>query len=551
MTASEYIAFFLASHDTTDAFGIPGGVILDLIYAMESTEGITPHLMYHEQSAGFAACGYAQNSGKLGVAYATRGPGFTNLISAIADAYCDSLPVLFITGHSAQSLNPKMRVMDDQEFDTCSMVSNITKYAKRVDTLEDLQGALETAYTKAQTGRKGPVFLDIWSGLYRKELNFSISKQEAQEQQSYTDSIAFLAEEIKNANRPVFLIGDGINQVGKAGKFRAFAERVGVPVVSSRFSHDVMGDSLLYYGYIGSHGMRAASFVLSKADTIISIGNRLHFPVKSDSYRLIIEDKRFIRIELDDTELERSLPKAINVRADIEQLIVDLSQCNVYFGSHQDWIAVCDELKQALKETDINDPVKRIAEILQLANDNCSVACDVGNNEFWVSCASVYNRTNKRVQYSKSFGVLGCGLGKAIGVYYATHNPVISFIGDQGLQLNIQELQYIAQHNLPISVVVLNNHSSGMIKDRQVNRPQFLHTTESSGYTQPNLGTIANAYGISYSMIFKDECINKPQLVEIEISEAETLHPSLPKGEPMQNLFPELPREQYEYLNNL
>ena len=139
MTGTEYIAMYLSIHGTTDAFGIPGGVVLDLIYAFDRQKGIVPHLTYHEQSAGFAACGYAQASGRLGVAYATRGPGFTNLLTAVADAYFDSVPVLFLTAHSADCPPDGMRVMSDQEIDTCGMLQKITKYFSAVSWIRQLR----------------------------------------------------------------------------------------------------------------------------------------------------------------------------------------------------------------------------------------------------------------------------------------------------------------------------------------------------------------------------------------------------------------------------
>lgn len=558
MTVAEYIAEFISSKGTTDVFGLPGGGVLDLLYAFNENPNITPHLMYHEQCAGFAACGYAQNSGKLGVAYATRGPGFTNLISAIADAYCDSIPTLFITGHTTSELHPKMRVMDDQELDTCSIVETITKYAKRVDSLEDVQTCLEEAYLEATTGRKAPVLLDINSDLFRKEIELSEASEVKSDKENLQSLVSEISTEIRTAKRPVFLIGDGINQVHKSNSFRQLVVKANIPVISSRFSHDIMGDANLYYGYVGSHGMRAANFIFSKADTVITIGNRLHFPPNSASYKPVIEQKKFIRIEIDENEFERVLPNAINHKADISTLIDALSASTDNFGKHGDWIKVCEELKQRLSETDVTSNVKTIASFLKSVPDDYTVACDVGNNEFFVSRASTYAGSNLRTQYSKSFGILGCGLGKAIGAYYSTHKSVICFVGDQGLQLNIQELQYITQHNLPIIVVVLNNHSSGMIKDRETLRfkSHYLHTTNDSEYTHPDFSKIALAYNIEYVRIEPNlngrlNNINKPILMEIEIDDNEMLSPNLPKGEPLRNLSPFLSSDEYEYLNNL
>ena len=151
---------------------------MDFLYAIDAGEGIEPHLSYHEQGGAFAACGYAQTTGKLGVAYSTRGPGVTNMITAIADAYYDSIPCMFFTAHSTQNLVPEMRVMNNQEIDTISLVSSITKYAVRIDKIEDLQKNILAAYNMAMSDRKGPVFIDIFSGLFSQDVCENSIEQE-------------------------------------------------------------------------------------------------------------------------------------------------------------------------------------------------------------------------------------------------------------------------------------------------------------------------------------------------------------------------------------
>ena len=161
MTVAAFMAAQLAAQGVTHAFGIPGGVVLDFLYALEAQSGLTPHLCYHEQGAGFAACGFAQATGTLGVAYATRGPGFTNLITPIAEAYCDSVPVLFVTAHATPELPGNMRVRADQEIDVCALVKGIVKDAVRLDVLEDVVPVFERLCRLAMSGRKGPVVLDV------------------------------------------------------------------------------------------------------------------------------------------------------------------------------------------------------------------------------------------------------------------------------------------------------------------------------------------------------------------------------------------------------
>lgn len=558
MTGAQYIVDRLIKRGVTDAFGIPGGVILPLLYEMESRKPLfTPHLSYHEQCAGFAACGYAQASGKIGVAYATRGPGFTNLITAIADAYYDSLPTLFITAHSAPCPPDGMRVMADQEMDTCSMVRNITKKAVRLDDEAKFVEIIDEALSLATEGRKGPVFLDVASALFKKEIT-CIAKEEKNipSGEDYSKQIDEIATAIRNAKRPIILAGDGVNQSNARVVFRQLVEKVNIPVVSSRFSHDLMAGEANYYGYVGGHGMRAANFILSKTDMILSLGNRLHFPPNSESYGSVMDHAKLLRVEVDENEFNRDIQNTVNYNCDLSEILSQTLDINCDFGNHEEWIKVCDILKTELRNEDINPAIESIVSILKKMDKDTIVVTDVGNNEFWVSRAAVESGCDNRVLYSKSFGALGCGLGKVIGAYYATRKPVLCFVGDQGLQMNIQELQFISQHQLPIMVVVLNNRSSGMIKDREaVLFNHYVHSTADSGYQMPTLKEVVGAYGIDYlagiNEIKRVQPAMLPVLVEVITDSSIGLTPSLPRGRKCQDLTPELPKEKYEYLNTL
>lgn len=551
MTGAQYIVESLISRGVTDAFGIPGGVILPLLYEMESRKPLfTPHLSYHEQCAGFAACGYAQASGKIGVAYATRGPGFTNLITAIADAYYDSLPTLFITAHSAPCPPKGMRVMADQEMDTCSMVRNITKMAVRVDDDSTFAETIDKALSVATEGRKGPVFLDIASALFKKEITCIAEERTITPvKEDYSKRIDEIATAIRNAKRPIILAGDGVNQSNAREVFHQFAEKVNIPVVSSRFCHDLMAGEANYYGYVGGHGMRAANFILSKTDLILSLGNRLHFPPKSESYGGVMDHAKLLRVEIDEKEFNRSIQNTVNYHCDLKELLSQSIEKNSDYGSHPDWLKVCGILKEELKKEDINSAIDAIISILKQTGKDTVIVTDVGNNEFWVSRGAVESGCENRVLYSKSFGALGCGLGKSIGAYYATKKPIVCFNGDQGLQLNIQELQFISQHQLPISIALLNNGTSGMIKDREMayfDKP--LHTTKESGYGSLDFKAAAKAYGIKVSNLVNGE---EPVLIEIPVDSNVSLSPVLPRGKKCQDMKPELPAEKYNYLENL
>lgn len=559
MKVADYIVDFLIKKGITDAFGMPGGVILELLYAMKCRgKEFTPHLMYHEQSAGFAACGYAQSSGKMGVAYATRGPGFTNLITAIADAYYDSIPVLFITCHSTLKTDPRLRIVADQEMDTCNLVKNITKYAARIDNLEDIPLKLLDAYRAAMIGRKGPVFLDIYAGLLAQSFNFTTKNNDNNiysKKNNLKNYLDLIIHEINNSHRPVILAGDGIHQMGAEMSFNQLVDKLNIPILSSRCSHDLVSDKDKYFGYIGSHGNRFANFILSKADLIITLGNRLNFPFDSLSYKDVDQKVKFIRVELDPSELYRKLPNCININENLQSVIEQLLTETDNIKINNEWLNVCRKLKLELRDYDINASTLVLKYIFLSLPTDYTLVADVGNNEFFTSKAAVNSNLSNRTLYSKSFGALGCSLGKAIGSYYATGNPVVAVVGDQGIQINIQELQYIGQHGLPILIILLNNESSGMIKDRETKLYDFyLHTTLDSGYANPDFKTIADAYRISYRMIFKEEIINfesLPQIIELKIHDDDILSPTLPKENPCQDMFPLLDREYYDYLNKL
>jgi len=550
MTGAQYIVESLIRHGVNDAFGVPGGVILGLLYEMENHKPeFIPHLSYHEQCAGFAACGYAQASGKIGVAYATRGPGFTNLITAIAEAYYDSLSTLFITAHSDSIPIGQMRVMSDQEMDTCSMVRNITKMAVRIDDKNVFCETIDKAIAVALDGRKGPVLLDISSQLFSNDVPIKVKRNVYLKKEDYSKYINEIESAIRNAKRPIILAGDGINQVNTKDAFRKLIKRIKIPVISSRFSHDVMAGQDNYYGYIGSHGMRCANFILSKTDLILSLGNRLHFPPKSKSYNSVMNHAKLLRVEIDENEFNRTIQNSINYRCELKELINQSVALMGDCGNHDEWIKICDTLKNELKTEDIVPVIDSIMSILHKIDKKMIVVSDVGNNEFWLSRAAVESNCRNRVMYSKSFGAMGCGLGKAIGAYYGSHKPVVCVVGDQGLQLNIQELQYISQYRLPISIVLLNNKTSGMIKDRELSCYHIpLHTTKESGYETPDFKAIAQAYGIK---VAGQVSCYEPIFMEIDVNPDLSLSPVLPRGEKCQDMLPKLPIEKYRYLNSL
>ena len=568
MKASDYIATFLAEQGITDAFGIPGGVILELLYAMDRTVGITPHLCYHEQGAAFAASGYGQCGLVPGVAFATCGPGILNTLTPVADAYADSTPMLVFTAHThpkQAGQKGEVRFFHNQEIELEPIFSAVTKACMRVDALGELASGISAAYTTAVTGRKGPVVVDILSGLLTQELPTLQIEMAATSTVAAVENrriAADIAHRIAMSKRPVLLLGEWIKLSDVVTQVIAFAEKNQIPVVSSRYAQDIMPQSALYFGYIGTHGIRAANFIFSKADLIVALGNRLAFPVDSASFRPLVEHTTVVRVDIDAAEFERQIPGTINYCADLADLMPALLDQSSVGRDRSSWLAVCARLRSELAASDVTEPVKYIAEILCGIRPETVVTSDVGNNEMWLSRGYQLADVRNRILYSKTFGTLGCSLPKAIGAQYAHRAPVICFTGDQGLQMNLQELQTVASNRLPILITVLNNHSSGMIREHEEARygTHYLLTTPDTGYAALDIEKIAHVYGIPYQnwqTLTKKQRVSiaidiaGPMLLEVPLATEYSVTPHLKRGDPCQKLFPYLDEELYRELDAL
>lgn len=566
MTVADYVTDYLIKNGVTDVFGIPGGSILKFIYAVEKrSPEIVPHLNYHEQMAGFAACGYAQNKKRLGVAYATRGPGITNMLTCMAEAYQESIPVLFITAYVNRS-NRLMRCEFGQEIDIVESVKSFTKYAASVDEIGEVQKHLEMACHAAMDQRKGPVFLDFSSKLFGME--FETKRSEMKDAERNNDrlssdihnAVEVTKQKLLTSERPVILIGDGIRQADCIEAARACFSGLNVPIISSRAAQDVVCNLSSYYGYIGSHASRYSNFILSKADLIIVIGNSLSFPVYSKSFRPIVNKAQMVRIDIDDMEFQRELPKIENFCIDVQDFISELAASDYQFRDDHGWIDICDRLKRSLNDFDMSEPVKEIVEYLKYQSKENVYVCDVGNNEFWFSRAFEFVRPDGQVLYSKMFGTLGSAIGRAIGIYYATSGKVVCVVGDQGFQYNIQELQYISYWKLPITILLLNNSCSGMIRDHErTSFEKYLHVTSDTGYGTPDFKKIVEGYGIKFvrsSVLNRSEreeiaTYNAPAVYEITFGKELELEPKLPAGNICQRMYPPIDEELYQYLDKL
>ena len=557
MKASDYIVEYLLRQNITDVFGYPGGMVTHLMDSL-SKFPIKTHVTYHEQGAAFAACGYAQTTGKVGVAYATSGPGATNLVTGICNAYFDSIPTLFITGQ-VNTIEYKgelgVRQRGFQETDIVSIVSPVTKYAVRITDATKLKWYLDYAFYIAQEGRRGPVLLDIPMDIFRADID--PQSMEGFEAPVYNRDTSFdkLKEALSKASRPVILAGSGIKTSNAADKFNEVIRKHDIPVVTTMLAVDTAKDS---YGFIGAYGTRTANFIVAKSDLVISLGARLDVRQTGARRENFAPDAVIVRVEIDAGELSlRVHDDEIQIHADVNDVLDTLLEADT--RDLTGWNDVCRKIREELKDIDDRLPNKYVSRISELIPENSVITTDVGQNQVWVA-QSFKVKDGQRIFFSGGHGAMGYSLPAAIGCALADGKAVYSFQGDGGIQMNIQELQTIARENLPVKIILFNNSALGMIRHFQEMyfEDNYVQTVPSGGYTVPDFGAIATAYKIPYKCIGKVEDVDDslfdaegPQFVEVRITEPTYVYPKLEYGKPNQDQEPLLDRKRYSYIMEL
>lgn len=570
-TVSDYIVEYLISKDITDVFGYPGGMVT---YFMDSlskkSDRIKSHVTYHEQGASFAACGYAQVSGKVGVAYATSGPGATNLITGICNAYFDSIPTLFITGqvNTFESKSERcIRQRGFQETDIVSMVKPVTKYAVRIERAEDIKISLDYAFDIALSGRKGPVLLDIPMDIFRSYIKTDLlvgyathSPKIAQSPSS--EYLNLLNDALSCARKPLFLLGNGIKTADKVGEIRDAINCLNIPVVTTMIAVDVAAGCKYNYGFIGAYGNRTANFLVSKCDLLISIGARLDVRQVGAKRENFAPTAKIIRVDIDSGELSYIVREdEIHIHDDISHFVEMLDKIDS--RNSIEWISLCESIKEKLNGIDDKLPNHLIKEIGKSMSENAIITTDVGQNQVWVA-QSLEIKKGQKILFSGGHGAMGYSLPASIGACLASsQKPTICFSGDGGIQMNIQELMVISREKLPIKIILINNHALGMIRHFQEMYfdKNYTQTTLAGGYAVPDFSSIANAYGIKYlccenvkdiqsidKNYFEDD---EPVFIEIKIKEDTYVYPKLEFGKPNQDQEPLLKRALYDEINNM
>lgn len=557
ITAADYLMEFLIVNGVTDVFGYQGGMVAHIFDSMGVyRDRVAYHELSTEQGAALAACGWAQTTDRLGVVITTSGPGFTNALTGLANAWFDSVPFMLISGQ----VNTKdkrrgytFRQHGFQEIQSPAMAAPIVKKTYEIDADTDIPLLLDDAYRTAMRGRKGPVFLDFPIDVERKAVEVAdecpvpVSTEESEP----IDTTPYV-ERLLAAKRPLIIAGAGISQAGVRDEFRELVEILGVPVVTTMSGVDIVpSDSPCHVGYLGGTARRESGVVLRHADFVFALGSRLcNKAIGYNHDDFIPEAKSFIRVDVDAAEFERQLKGCEEVvLADLRAFVPDaLGRARKLAGSydHSAWSQAVRGVCDTLAPIDVTFGNEFVAALTAMLPAESSITLDVGNNLVYGVQSSVV-KDDTRVHLSAGLGAMGYSLPAAIGASIANGRITCAIMGDGGAQMNIQELNYIAKEHLPIKVVVLNNRALAHIILFQEHYldGRLVATTEHGGdYHSCNFAALAVAYGMrsvkvrdaSELIRYKEMLLDsEPLLIEVEM-ELGTVLPNIHGGlDPLTN----------------
>ena len=508
ITKADFIAAFIAKQEVPAVFMLSGGMIAFLIDSVAQL-GITPIInTRHEQSAGFAAEGATRVAGRSAVAMGTSGPGATNLLTAVASSFFDSIPTVFITGQVNQSefkKSEKQRQNGFQELDIVQMAAGITKYTVKINSDSDLGAELHKCWAMAHEGRPGPVLLDIPIDVQQEVITIedsSLSKVGANGKTVETDlQIIELVKSIQACERPLFLLGGGIRASHATTLIRELVTKWRIPAVFSLMGVDVLESSSPFrIGMIGSYGNRWANRALANADLVIALGTRLDVRQTGSDLTNFTKNKKIFRVDIDPSELEGRIRAEISVQADLLSFLPAALQVLPEF-SFSSWLLEIreEELKfpQEFEQTEVlelnpNELMKWISSISTNINGYC---IDVGQHQMW-SAQSLQISTNQRFLTSGGLGAMGFALPSAIGAAISKPGRWVVISGDGSTQLSIAELETISHYNLPITICIINNNQHGMVAQFQEENMDGRYIGTRVGYSAPDFSSVAKSYGI-------------------------------------------------------
>ncbi|WP_288605691.1 biosynthetic-type acetolactate synthase large subunit [uncultured Treponema sp.] len=572
ITGSQVVIECLIEQGVDTVFGYPGGNILNIYDALYKNSGRINHILTaHEQGAAHAADGYARATGRVGVCMATSGPGATNLVTGIATAYMDSSPIVAITCNVPNNLLGKDTF---QEIDITGVTMPITKQNFMVRDVKDLAKTIREAFFIAKTGRPGPVLIDILKDVTAAEVEFEpLSKENERngiliENHSNLKRIAEInipseenikkvAELINNSERPFIYAGGGIGISGAEKELLELAEKANIPVSESLMARSSFpANHPLCTWMIGMHGTKASNMGVTECDLLISLGSRFSDRVILDSSKFA-QNAKVVHIDIDPAEINKNIPAYTSLVGDLKQILnrlipsVEKKERKEWIEQIQAWKKEYPECYDKKPEHSINP--KFICECInKIAGENTFITTEVGQHQMWT--AQFYPFTKPRTFItSGGLGTMGFGTGAAMGVQFSDkNNRVVHIAGDGSFRMNCNELATIQHYNLPIVIIVVDNHALGNVRmwQRLFYGKRFSQTTLDFG---PDWCKLADAYGIKgykasnakeFEKVFKEAFeAKKPAVIDAEVDIDEMVLPMVPGGKPIYDMIMKLSEE--------
>lgn len=549
MLGSEAIIQTLLKQGVTTIFGYPGGANMPLYDAMYDYSDKLRHvLVRHEQAAAHAAEGYARTTGKVGVCFATSGPGATNLVTGIADAMMDSIPLVCITGQVAAHLLGSDAF---QETDVIGITTPITKWNFQITKAEEIPSVLVKAFTIARHGRPGPVVVDITKNAQMEMLDFEYPKKVEIQKFAHTHQVNSevfkeTAELINSAKKPYILVGHGVLISRAEHIVQEFMEKAHIPAaVTLHGLSAIPYNHPLYVGMLGMHGNLGPNVLTNQADVIIAVGMRFDDRV-TGRLSHYAPNAKIIHIDIDASELHKNVKVRFAIQADAKEALTALLPL-IKKQKRASWVHEFKEKKNAELHAEVKRKIKgkglpTMKEVIETlsteTNGNAIVVADVGQNQMFSARYYQYKSPNSYIT-SGGLGTMGFALPAGIGAQIAApKKEVYAIAGDGGIQMNIQELATVVQEKLPLKIIVMNNGFLGMV--RQWQQLFFEKRYSSTPISGPDLLKISEAYNIESSRVMhKNDLLSGikkmrshkgPYLLEVKVEQEDNIFPMIPAG---------------------
>ncbi|MDQ0161154.1 acetolactate synthase large subunit [Bacillus alveayuensis] len=545
MSGAEMLIEALKREKVEVIFGYPGGAVLP-IYDKLYNSGVFHVLTRHEQGGIHAAEGYARISGKPGVVIATSGPGATNLITGLADAMIDSLPLVVFTGQVATTV-----IGSDafQEADVIGITMPVTKHNYQVRDVNDLPRIIKEAFHIATTGRPGPVLIDIpkdvsvTEGTFQYDYTISLPGYQPTTEPNYLQ-IRRLVEAVSRAKKPVILAGAGVLHAKAAKELKTYVEQQQIPITNTLLGlGSFPADHPLFLGMAGMHGTYTANMALYECDLLISIGARFDDRVTGNLTHFA-PNATVAHIDIDPAEIGKNVKTHIPVVGDARIVLQMLIEQDGKRSENAEWIEHLNRYKKDYplwyeNSTEVIKPQALIEKIYEFTNGEAIVTTDVGQHQMWAAQFYKFNSPNRWVT-SGGLGTMGFGLPSAIGAQLADRErTVVALLGDGGFQMTFQELAVIKELNLPIKVIVLNNNSLGMVRQWQeiFYEKRYSHSVFQA---QPDFVKLSEAFGIKGRRVQSTDEIEQvmrhtfnnrePEFIEVLVEPEENVYPMVAPG---------------------